>query len=351
MREWKLQSPAWTWAAGQVPAELLTQDEPCVLRGLVAHWPLVQAALQDQQSGPQQGCTASAACLRSLWRDATVGVFQMDAASAGRIAYNEAFDGFNFTRQFLPFDQVLDRLLALAAKPEPGAEPSGFLYMGSTTVETCLPGFAAEHRLQLDTPEPPLCSLWLGNQVTVPAHQDWPSNLACCVAGRRRFTLFPPDAVGDLYIGPLDLTPAGQPISLVDPSAADLDARFPRYAAALARAQVVELSPGDAIYIPSLWWHQVEALEPLSALINYWWRRSPAWSDSPTAALWLALATVRDLPPAERAAWRALFDHYVFEAGEHTAAHIPAAARNLLAPFNEAAMRRMRAWLMNKLKR
>lgn len=331
MHELKVQRP------GHVPPEVLALDVPCVLRGLVSHWPVVQAAAQ--------GAGAVAACLQSHWQGATVGVFQMAPESAGRIAYTEDFSGFNFSRQILPFDQVLAQLLSWQ-----DLAPSPYLYMGSTTVETCLPGFAAEHSLALDTPEAPLASLWMGNRITVPAHQDWPSNLACCAAGRRRFTLFPPDAVGDLYVGPLDLTPAGQPISLVNTSAPDLQ-RFPRFANALARAQVVELEPGDAIYIPSLWWHQVEGLDALNVLVNYWWRRSPAWSDSPNTALWLALATVRDLPPAERAAWRALFDHYVFEADEHTAAHIPAPARSLLAPFNEAGMRRMRAWLLKKLNR
>lgn len=332
MRELPLVQP------GMLPAGLLSSDEPCVLRGLLAHWPLVQAA--------QQGAEAAAACLRSYWRDATVGVFEMAPDTAGRIAYTPDFSGFNFERRLMPFGTLLDQLLALQAQPRPS-----YLYMGSTTVAACLPGFDASHPLQLDTPEAPLASLWLGNGITVPAHQDWPSNLACCVAGRRRFTVFPPDAVGDLYIGPLDLTPAGQPISLVDPDAADVDALFPRYACARERALVVELGPGDALYLPSLWWHRVEALEPFSGLINYWWRRSPEWSDSPTTALWLALATVRDLPPAERAAWRALFDHYVFEADAGTAAHIPEAARSLLAPFNEASMRRMRAWLLKKLNR
>lgn len=340
MREWRLPQSASLAGAepAALPVELLNSDTPCVIRGLLKHWPLVQAA--------GQGAAAAAEVLRSHWRGATVGVFEMAAETGGKIAYQADFSGFNFERRLMPFSALLDGLLALQTQPRPA-----YLYMGSTSVDTCLPGFAASHPLRLDTPEPPLASLWLGNQITVPAHQDWPSNLACCVSGRRRFTVFPPDVVGDLYIGPLDLTPAGQPISLVDPQSNDWQQRFPRYARALQRAEIVELAPGDALYLPSLWWHRVEALEPFSGLINYWWRKSPEWSDSPNTALWLALATVRDLPPAERAAWRALFDHYVFDANADTAAHIPAAARGLLAPFTEAGMRRMRAWLLKKLNR
>lgn len=326
---------------GQVPGSLTgtgpDSDRPCVLRGLVSHWPLVQAA----RSAPHDAATL----LRRHWQGATVGVYQMAATTGGRIAYTPDYRGFNFSRALVPFGAVLDQLLTLLDDPAPPT-----VYMGSTTVETCLPGLLANHPLAFEAEEPPLVSLWLGNRVTVPAHQDWPRNIACCVSGRRRFTLYPPDAVGDLYIGPLDLTPAGQPISLVDAAAPDLQ-RFPRFAAAQARAQVVTLEAGDAIYLPSQWWHQVEAMDPFSGLVNYWWRRTSPWHDSPMNALWLALATVRDLPPAERDAWRALFDHYVFEAGEHTAAHLPPDARGVLGPLDETAHRRLRALLLNKLNR
>jgi ribosomal protein L16 Arg81 hydroxylase len=193
-------------------------------------------------------------------------------------------------------------------------------------------------------------SVWLGNRTCIAAHFDLPDNLACVVAGRRRFTLFPPDEVGNLYVGPLDLTPAGQAISLVDMRQPDLS-RHPRFAQALQRAQVAELGPGDALFIPSLWWHQVEALEPFNVLVNYWWRQSPEYMDSPMATLMLALLTMRDLPPAQRQAWRALFQHYIFDANEQTAAHIPPQARSALAPLSADGARQLRAQLLKRLNR
>ena len=48
-------------------------------------------------------------------------------------------------------------------------------------------------------------------------HHDMFSNLAVVVAGGRRFTLFPPGEVANLYLGPFEFTPAGTPASLVDP--------------------------------------------------------------------------------------------------------------------------------------
>ena len=61
-----------------------------------------------------------------------------------------------------------------------------------------------------------------GNRSRAPAHQDLPDNLACVAAGRRRFLLFPPNQLRNLYIGPLARHPAGQPVSLVGPLAPDL---------------------------------------------------------------------------------------------------------------------------------
>ena len=170
------------------------------------------------------------------------------------------------------------------------------------------------------------------------------------VAGRRRFTLFPPNQVANLYIGPLDLTPAGQAISLVDFLEPDLE-RFPRFAAAMEHALTAELEPGDALFIPSMWWHHIQALEDFNVLVNYWWRQSPAYMDTPMNALMHALMSVRDLPPAQREAWAGLFRHYVFEANEDTSAHIPAHARRLLAPMEADGVRTIRAQLLKRMNR
>ncbi len=313
--------------------------QPLVLRGLVAHWPVVQKARQATNS-----TQAVSDCLLSHFAGATVDAWRGGPEIGGRFFYNADFSGFNFERQRLRLDTVLDTLKQHADDPAPPA-----IYVGSTTVDTCLPGFRACHDLDL-APHDPLMSLWLGNRSLIAAHQDLPDNLACVAAGHRRFTLFPPDAVGDLSVGPIDLTPAGQPISLVDFRQPDL-ARHPRAAAALARAQVAELGPGDAIFIPSMWWHQIEALDNFNLLINCWWRDAPAWMDSPMNALMHALLSVRDLPAEQRQAWAALFDHYVFHAGPDTTAHIPPQARGLLAPLQPDMARQLRAQLLRKLNR
>lgn len=323
--------------AHALPADLLQGAQPVALRGLVRHWPLVQAALRSDQ----QFCEY----LRGFGANARVGLWRGPPDIDGRFFYNAELNGFNYQREIGNFSSLLDELLAQAQNPEP---PS--IYLGSTELDGSFPGLRQCNDLEGLCAQDPLVSLWLGNRARVAAHFDVPDNIACVVAGRRRFTLFPPDQVGNLYIGPLDLTPAGQPISLVDIANPDLD-RFPRFAQALAHAHTVELMPGDAIFIPSQWWHSVEALEPVSALVNFWWRQSPAHMDTPMNTLMLALLSLRDLPPAQREAWRALFDHYIFDADEHTAAHIPPNAQGVLAPITQDRARHLRSVLLNRLNR
>jgi hypothetical protein len=100
-----------------------------------------------------------------------------------------------------------------------------------------------------------------------------------------------------------------------------------------------------------MWWHHIEALESFNVLVNYWWRRTPAWMDTPMNALMLAIMTVRDLPEEQRAIWEDVFRHYVFAPGEATADHIPADARRVLAPLDETKARAMRARLLQRLNR
>ena len=326
--------------AGLRPADLgpdiLASTEPLLLRGLVANWPMVAAA----RNSPQ----AAIDYLRRWYVEATVNAMLGAPEIDGRFFYNEALDGFNFQPMRVRLDAVLDELETQLATPRPPA-----LYVGSTTIDGALPGFRAENDIDLGARDP-LASIWIGNRTRISAHYDLPDNLACIAAGHRRFTLFPPGQQHNLYVGPIDLTPAGQPISLVDFAKPDF-ARFPRFAQALEHAQVAELEPGDAIFVPSMWWHHVEALDGFNVLVNYWWRQSPDWMDTPNNALMHALMTVRDLPPAQRAAWAELFRHYVFEAGDDTAAHIPPAARGLLAPLDDNASRMVRSQLLKRLNR
>jgi len=318
------------------PDELLRAREPVVLRGLVADWPLVQAG--------KASAAQALVYLRRFMRDAEVIAMVAPPQVGGRFFYNDNISGFNFHVERPRLGAVLNALQAQLGASDPPAQ-----YLGSTTVDTFFPGLSGDNHVELG-PRGALYSIWIGNRTRIAAHQDLPDNLACVAVGRRRFTLFPPEQLANLYIGPLDLTPAGQAISLVDFAAPDY-AKFPRFAEALRHAQVAELEAGDALFIPSLWWHHIEALEPFNVLLNYWWRQAAEFMDTPMNALMLAILAVRDLPPGERAAWQEIFRHYVFEASDETSAHIPEAARRVLAPLDADSARELRARLLKRINR
>jgi len=253
----------------------------------------------------------------------------------------------NFDARRVPLSEFLDRIAQTSGEVE---APS--YYIGSTDLDAYLPGLRAENNLNHPTFEthPPNASIWIGNRTVASCHFDFSNNIACNMVGHRRFTLFPPDQIGNLYPGPLEPTPGGQVVSMVDFTDPDFD-RFPKFREALAAAEVAELEPGDLLIYPAMWWHHVEALDPFNAMINYWWNAVPAFIDTPMTTLLHAMLSLRDRPEGEKQAWRALFDHYVFGPAEQAAEHLPEHARGALAPIDEIRARRLRAELLQRLNR
>lgn len=318
--------------------EIVPAARPAVLRGLAADWPAVKAGRESAES--------LAAYLRARATDEAGEAWFGEPGIAGRFDFDATLTGFNHDRRLATIDQLLDLLL----RQRGGAEPWG-IYAGALPLAKHLPGFAAENPMPLlDADRHMLVSLWLGNRTRTAAHWDLPQNLACVLHGRRRFMLFPPEQLPNLYVGPIDFTLAGQPTSLVDVWAPDLD-RFPKFAEAQAAAEIVELAPGDALYLPSLWWHAVRGEDELGAMVNYWWRDGPARMMTPMLSLFHAVMTMGELPENERAAWKAHFDHYVFHANGDPAAHLPAGARGILGDRTPELLAALRERLARPLSR
>ncbi|CCQ11933.1 Pass1-related protein [Pseudoalteromonas luteoviolacea B = ATCC 29581] len=310
-----------------------TLDKPLVFKGLVEHWPLVTLAKRSTKEA-----------IELLQQDAVAApltVYHIGPEDDGKVFYDEHFTGFNYRVLQGSFAQLAQQLTGDQNRVQRGS-----YYLGSTLVDRYFPTIDKSHELSVEFNKP-LKSLWLGGKSKVPAHNDYPLNLVCNVIGKRRFVLFPPNEVSNLYIGPLEKTPSGRPISLVDLNYPDFD-RFPLFQNALANAQYVDLEPGDALFIPSMWWHYVEGLEHVNGQINYWWRE-----DSPACmahdALSLALIAVRDLPEHEKSAWKALFNHYVFETNDFE--HIPAHLKGILSKPNTQAAQELKYNLAAKLSR
>ena len=304
---------------------LARAGEPVRLAGLVAHWPAVAAGSNSPAS--------LNAYLKTLDQGAPVPVMEAPAAGGGRFGYGPDLREFSFTKRQRPLGETLDRV-----ERGVGRDGAPVIAIQMLPLAERLPGFLRHNPMPL-LPAGAEPRLWLGGPVRTQIHNDPDHNLACVLAGRRRFLLFPPEQVANLYIGPPDRPP---PLSLVDPEAPDLD-RFPRFADALAAARIAELGPGDALLLPKYWWHHVTSRDPYNAMVNYWWGSVPRGLENARDCFLTALLAIRGLPPAERRYWQAMFATHVFDETGEGAAHIPPALRAWLgdmSPHERAALKR-----------
>ena len=299
--------------------DILPANRPAVLRGLLRDWPAVRAGRESLESvvgyfkGLDSGATVTA----------MVGAPEIN----GRFFYTDDFQAFNFGSKSVPLSTALDTFADLAGDPQPHA-----IALQALHVPDIMPTFLEQNPMPLiDSDIAPRA--WISNRSMVAPHFDNNRNIAGVVSGRRRFTVFPPEQVGNLYIGPLLKTPGGTPISTVDLREPDFE-KFPRFRQALESAEEAVLEPGDAIYIPVLWWHGVESLEPLNILVNYWWSDTLPARHKPILALIHTVALMSALPADEREVWRGFFDHFAFQADGDPAAHLPSDLRDVLGELS-----------------
>jgi len=325
--------------AGEFPlGELLDSGQPAVLKGVASNWGLVRAGLE---SG-----AAARRYLTSFYNGKPIEFSVGEPDVAGRPFYTADFTALNFKVRRDRLDQLLSEIESHLDDERPPT-----YYAASLPIDPCMPGFRKENDLDFarhGVEAPP--SIWIGNRTIASCHYDSPNNIAVCAVGRRRFTLFPPEQIFNLYPGPLDPTPGGQAVSVVEFSNPDF-AKYPRFRDALAAGSSAELEPGDAVFVPSMWWHHVEGLSPFNTLVNYWWSSMPSYVPTPMNALYHAMWTMRDRPEAEKQAWKNVLEYYVFGPSGRAGAHLPEAARGMLAPIDETQARQLRAMLINRLNR
>jgi hypothetical protein len=313
--------------------QIFPTRQPAVLRGVVRNWPAVAQGLKSPD--------ALARYLLSLEQGGPVSLLTADPSIKGQFFYQDDMRGTNFVRRTAPLSAGLQALLTHLENRQPPA-----IYMEAAPLPDCLPTFTKDHRLELVNPAI-VPRIWIGNAVKVQTHHDYSSNLACVVAGRRRFTLFPPDQLANLYVGPWDNTLAGVPVSMVRLEAPDFD-RYPRFRLALQHVHVADLEPGDALFIPYAWWHHVESLTPFNVLVNYWWNDTKPPLNVADSLLH-ALFAIRDLPLEQRAVWRNLFDYYVFQTSGDPLGHLAPETRGLMGARGEQALRTVRTLLLRSL--
>jgi oxalate decarboxylase/phosphoglucose isomerase-like protein (cupin superfamily) len=164
-----------------------------------------------------------------------------------------------------PFISLPASVKAKLAAEEPGVE---------ITAET-----RSKHRLT---------TVWFGpSGATTQAHYDVHDNFYAQLYGRKRFILFPPEQYRELYLN--GFLHSGAQQSQVDLEHPDYE-RFPRFKDVAALDAVIEA--GDVLYLPSLWFHHVIALD-LSFSVSIWSKNEE------TAHMWQAEA----ITPPIRTSW------------------------------------------------
>ncbi len=311
---------------------VVAANRPAILKGAIGEWPAVKLGLESDE--------ALVEYLKAHDTGEQAGVYVGAPEIEGNFFYTADMRGENFRHGPTPIPMALDRLLQERASATPYS-----VYVQSAPLSKHMPGFAAANRLDLLPDVEP--RIWIGNQAVTRTHYDLNHNVACVVAGRRRFHLFPPNQIANLYPGPFDRTIGGVPVGMVDAENPDLDS-YPRFREAQKVMVTAELEPGDALYIPYGWWHQVRSLSRFNVLVNYWWNEV-AVAASPYDALFHAIVAIRDLPENQQDLWRALFDHYVFQANGDPLAHLDARDKGTLGPLTPELTRRIKASLRRSL--
>jgi mannose-6-phosphate isomerase-like protein (cupin superfamily) len=211
-------------------------SRPVVLAGALRDWPAVKKWMPDYLAK-------------------AVGAAEVEV-QAGRNA-NPDFELYKEKhRRQMPFDRFIAEIVE-----------GGFgndLYMtafNSPSNRAALAPLDADLGELSDYLKPGAGMMWLGPAGTfTPLHFDLTNNLIAQVVGAKHLTLLPPSETQRLYnhkhvfSAVHDITDEGQ-LSL-----------YPR--ARAAHTFEVDLEPGDALFVPFGWWHQVTALD-FSVTLTY----------------------------------------------------------------------------------
>jgi len=328
--------PVWDGVTSeQFENEIVPQNKPAILKALMSDWSIVKAGKKSPR--------AFADYIQAHDSKKEIAAVIGSPDINGRFFYSDDLKGVNFIRKSVTLSAAIEHLMINIDKPKPHA-----IALQAIPVRETLPKFDSKNpQPLLDKSIAP--TLWMGNQAIVAPHYDPFDNIAVVVAGHRKFTLFPPEQIKNLYLGPLLNTPAGVPISLVDILNPDFE-KFPNFQQALDAGQEATLEPGDAIYIPALWWHALQSLDKVNALVNYWWDGVSDSGILPSASLLHSILTIAKLSPEKRAAWRHYFDYHVFQMHDDPKKHLPKNLNDIATNLSTKQKKALRDYLINTLK-
>ena len=165
---------------------ILPAGKPVLMRGLMAKWPAVAKGLA--------GAESAANYLKAMDNGRPTTVLEANNNVQGRFAYGPDMHDFNFNKRSKSISAGIDQILAALEHPNPP-----YTYVQSTVIPEYLPRFVPENPCPILPPAIPP-RIWISNATRAQTHNDNDHNLACVIAGRRRFTLFPPEQLANLSL-------------------------------------------------------------------------------------------------------------------------------------------------------
>jgi len=210
-------------------ARYWSTNTPVVLRGFTRAWPRPPRWIFDD--------------LRSRFGARSVEV------AAGRDTRTDPDVDFAGLRSTIRFEELVRRVLETSGNDT-------YVVARNRVLEEALPELLDELEPPPGLFDPALrrsgISLWLGPRGTsTKLHHDGTNNLFTQVLGSKRVRLAPPEL--------LELA-AGANGYYARMNAAELEALRP------GSVSEIELGPGDGLFIPIGWWHEVESLSPSLSL-------------------------------------------------------------------------------------
>jgi Cupin-like domain len=224
-------------------------NKPVVIRGVMESWPARSRWSWDYLAEVAGGCSGEVIVSKN-------GLYPDYVTQPSPMAKVE-----------MRFTEFLRR-----AVPAPGEEPlppvlgpgeTYYLY-GKSYLLDAVPALRGDLRTPAclaGIPEP-FQRLWISTPGCVtPLHYDLSNGLLCQLRGTKQVWLFDPAQIDRLY-------PRGEQFPGLDnfERQSRVDIHHPDFEAfpELRRAAALEctLGEGDALFIPSNWWHEVETLEP-----------------------------------------------------------------------------------------
>ncbi|EDV23297.1 uncharacterized protein TRIADDRAFT_58435 [Trichoplax adhaerens] len=285
-----------TTTASEFIHSFLLKSQPVIIKGAIKHWPAITKWSNDYfkskignkrihikltEKGEFEGCESVA-----NWKSKRAN-FKIPEAVRQQLQFDDLVVVRPATAE-LPFPEFLKFVTGENSTHQFSA------YLEYTSIKDYMPQLVQdvqEISFVKDFLQLKHLNIWLSDGHTLgKLHFDPYDNFLCQLSGKKRLTLFDPHDNTRLYEGHIPeamleydwdkkkfyrqnlLESTSMVMSPVDILKPNLQ-RFPKFTKAVP--YVCEISPGDALFMPAFWWHEVQSFpdkkEKRNLAVNFWY--------------------------------------------------------------------------------